>query len=119
MKVFPALGLIVQKLKRMWIGSLRHCKEKRFRIKWPKEPIKASGVYFTYDQKVLKEKNFIEQLDSIKKIINILSSRCLSIYGKVAIIKSFLISKFVYVCLLLPTYLNSYGKALTRRQDCQ
>ena len=31
------------------------------------EPIKALGAYFTYDQKLLKEKNFIERLDSIKK----------------------------------------------------
>ena len=77
--------------------------EECFGIKWPKIPIKALGVYFTYDQKLLKEKNFIERLDSIKKLINIWSSRGLSIYGKVTIIKSFLIPKFVYVCLLLLT----------------
>ena len=57
----------------------------------------------TYDLKLLKEKNFIERLDSIKKLINIWSSRGLSIYGKVTIIKSFLIPKFVYVCSVLPT----------------
>ena len=54
----------------MRIGSKRHYKEKPFGIKWPDEPIKALGVYFTYDQKLLKEKNFIERLDSIKKLIN-------------------------------------------------
>ena len=87
----------------MWIGSLKESKEEYFGIKWPKIPIKALGVYFTYDQKLLKEKNFIERLDSIKKLINIWSSRGLFIYGKVTIIKSFLIPKFVYVCSLLPT----------------
>jgi len=87
----------------MWIGSLKESKEEYFGIKWPKIPIKALGVYFTYDQKLLKEKNFIERLDSIKKLINIWSSRGLSIYGKVTIIKSFLIPKFVYICSLLPT----------------
>lgn len=83
----------------MWIGLLKESKEEHFGIKWPKIPIKALGVYFTYDQKLLKEKNFIERLDSIKKLINIWSSRGLSIYGKVTI----LIPKFVYVCSLLPT----------------
>ena len=34
---------------------------------------------------------------------HIWSSRGLSLYGKVTIIKSFLISKFVYVCSILPT----------------
>ena len=83
----------------MWIGLLKESIEEHFGIKWPKIPIKALGVYFTYDQKLLKEKNFIERLDSIKKLINIWSSRGLSIYGKVTI----LIPKFVYVCSLLPT----------------
>ena len=91
------------KTEAMWIGSLKESKEEFFGIKWPKIPIKALGVNFTYDQKLLKEKNFIERLDSIKKLINIWSSRGLSIYGKVTIIKSFLIPKFVYVCSLLPT----------------
>jgi len=87
----------------MWIGSFKESKEEYFGIKWPKIPIKALGVYFTYDQKLLKENNFMERLDSIKKLINIWSSRGLSIYGKVTIIKSFLIPKFVYMCSLLPT----------------
>ena len=78
-------------------------KKKPFGIKWPNEPVKALGVYITYDQKLLKEKNFIERLDSIKKLINIWSARALSIYGKVTIIKSFLIPKYIYVCSILPT----------------
>ena len=34
----------------MWIGSLKSNDEKPFGINWPSEPIKASGVFFTYDQ---------------------------------------------------------------------
>ena len=48
-------------------------------------------------------KNFIERLDSIKKLINIWSARGLSIYSKVTIIKSFLIPKYIYICSILPT----------------
>ena len=93
-----SLKINCSKTEGMWIGSLKESKEEHFGTEWPKIPIKALGVYFTYDQKLLKEKNFIERL-----LINIWSSRGLSIYGKVTIIKSFLIPKFVYVCLLLPT----------------
>ena len=46
--------------------------------------------------------NFIERLDSVKKLINIWSSRGLSLYGKVTIIKSLIILKFVYISSLLP-----------------
>ena len=40
-------------------------------IKWPDEPIKSLGVYYSYDPKLLHDRNFIEKLDSIKKLINI------------------------------------------------
>ena len=83
------LKINCSKTEGMWNGSKRHYKEKPFGIKWPDEPIKALGVHFTYDQKLLKEKNFIERLDSIKKLINIWSTRGLSIYSKVTIIKPF------------------------------
>ena len=32
-------------------------------LKWPEEPIKALGIYYSYDEKLLREKNFIEHLD--------------------------------------------------------
>ena len=86
----------------MWIGSLRNNKSKPFGIKWSGEPIKALGVYYSYDTKLLHEKNFIERLDSVKKLINVWSSRGLSVYGKVTIIKSLIIPKFVYILSLLP-----------------
>ena len=102
-KDISGLKINSTKTEGMWIGASKENKAKPLGIKWPNEPIKALGVYFTYDPKLLKEKNFIERLDSIKKLINIWSSRGLSVYGKVTIIKSFLIPKFVYVCSVLPT----------------
>ena len=51
----------------MWIGSSRSNKLKPFGIKWPDEPIKALGVYYTYDIKLLHEKNYIERLDIVLK----------------------------------------------------
>ena len=88
-KDVSGLKINCTKTEGMWIGASKENKTKPFGIKWPTEPIKALGLYFTYDLKLLKEKNFIERLDSID--------------GKVTIIKSFLIPKFVYVCSLLPT----------------
>ena len=79
-EIISGLKINCSKTEGMWIGSLRNDKAKPFDIKWPDEPIKALGVYFTYNQKLLKEKNFIERLDSVKKLINIWSSRGLSIY---------------------------------------
>ena len=101
-KELSGLRINSSKTEGMWIGSSRSNKLKPFGIKWPDEPIKALGVYYTYDIKLLHEKNFIERLDSVKKLLNIWSSRGLSLYGKVTIIKSLLIPKFVYILSLLP-----------------
>ena len=58
----------------MWIGSTKENKAKPLGVKWPNEPIKALGVYYTYDVKLLREKNFIERLDGIK-ILSIFGPR--------------------------------------------
>ena len=67
-KDVSGLKINCTKTEGMWIGASRENKTKPFGIKWPTKPIKALGLYFTYDLELLKEKNFIERLDSIKKI---------------------------------------------------
>jgi len=72
-------------------------KSKPFGIKWSSPPIKALGVYYSFDTKLLHKKNFVERLDSVKKLVNVWSSRGLSVYAKVTVIKSLIVSKFVYI----------------------
>ena len=79
------------------IGSYRNNHSKPIGIKWPYEPIKALGVYYSYDLALHREKNFIENLDKIKKLLNLWSSRSLLLYGKVTVIQSLVIPKFVYM----------------------
>ena len=50
----------------MWIGSSWGKTLKAFDVKWPKKPIKALGDWYSYDNNLLHEKEFIEGLDSIK-----------------------------------------------------
>ena len=66
-KDVSGLKINCTKTEGMWIGAAKENKTKPFGIKWPTEPIKTLGLYFTYDLKLLKENNFIESLDSIKK----------------------------------------------------
>jgi len=100
-KKLSGLAVNATKTEGMWIGSLRENKTKPFGIKWPNEPIKALGLYYSYDQNYYTRKNLIERLDSVKKLLNIWSARSLSLYGKVTILKSLIIPKFVYVASLL------------------
>ena len=85
------------------MGSLKNGESKPLGIKWPSEPIKALGVFFTYDHKLSHSKNSSEKIVDIKKLINICSSRGLSVYRKVTLIKSLIIPKIIYTPSLLPT----------------
>ena len=95
-KTLSGLDINNSKTEGLWIGSLKGKGIKPLGIKWPSEPIKALGIVFIYDQRLLYEKNFQDRIDSMKKLTNIWSSRRLFVYGRVAIIKSPLISKLVY-----------------------
>ena len=96
------LTINYSKTEGMWIGSCRNNSSKPFRIKWARESIKGLAVHYSYDPILLREKNVIENLDKIKNLLNLWSCRGLSLYGKVTVIKSVVIPKFVYKCSLLP-----------------
>ena len=55
-KKVSGLAINYSKTEGMWIGSNRGNKTKPFGIKWPNEPIKALGIFYKYDQKLLQEK---------------------------------------------------------------
>ena len=67
-------------------------------------------MYFTYDIKLLHEKNFIERLDSIKKLINLWSSRGLSIYGKVTVINKIFANSKICLCIVFTSDPQGIGK---------
>ena len=75
-------------------------------IKWPQDPIKALGIFFTCDKKIAIYEELHGKTRQHKKLINIWSSRGWSLYGKVTIIKSLLLPKVVYTSSLLPTNEN-------------
>ena len=50
-----------------------------------------------------RKKFFYDKLGSLKKILNIWSSRDISIYGKINIVKTLALSKLNFVCSVLDT----------------
>lgn len=91
------LKLNVNKSQGLWLGSRRYSNERLFDVDWPKEPVKALGVYFSYDINAAEEMNFTPKLKQIQTILNIWKSRKLTLSGKILLIKTFALSKFVYL----------------------
>ena len=72
LEVFKKLsGLVINssKTEGMWIRSSRDETSKPFGIKWPDEPIKALSVYYSYDIKLLHEKNIYWEMGQCQKTL--------------------------------------------------
>ena len=71
-------------------------------IKKINKPIKILGVYFTYDSRKRQELIFNEILKSLSKTLKKLQWRHLPLYGKIQIVKTFVIPKFMFRASLIP-----------------
>ena len=84
----------LSKNKAMWIGASKQSLEKPLGLEWC-SGVKTLGIHFSCDQEQVIKQNFHERLKDVQKSINLWSFRSLSLFGKVAIIKSFLIPKLL------------------------
>ena len=91
------------KSEMLWLGSLGQRNDAVLNLKLSDEPIYALGVYFSYNEKLAIKKNFFDKLKQLQKLLNIWSSRDISIYGRINIVKSLAISKLTFICSVLDT----------------
>ena len=94
--LISGLTLNMTKTEAMWIGSDRHRTDKPLQIVWSDQPMKILGVYFGYNTDLSNERNFEDKISKVNKIINMWKQRDLSLIGRIQIIKTFIISQFLY-----------------------
>ena len=97
------LEINLEKSEAMWIGSKKNSKETPLPLKWPDEPIKSLGIFFTYDKEKSVKLNFEVKIEKMKKKMQWWKSRGISVIGKVLLIKSLFISLFIHVFSVLAT----------------
>lgn len=122
---FSGLRIHKRKSEAMWLGSRKHCDETFYNFVWKKK-LKILGVYFCNDKSAsLVEDNWTGRIRNIKRLICAWEKRNLSIVGKICIVKTFLISQFVYImqAFVLPDcVLNEVNtllfRFLWRKRDC-
>ena len=86
----------------MWIGSSRDSTATPLGLTW-RGSVKALGIVFTYNTTVQLQTNFYDKLKDIRTQTRLWSCRGLSLFGKITIIKSFLLPKMLYIFSVLPT----------------
>jgi hypothetical protein len=72
------------------------------KIQWTNDSIKLLGTVIPNDRSTLSELNYSPKLKKIEQIINIWRQRNLTLYGRVQLIKTYLISQIVYLLAVLP-----------------
>ena len=90
-----------------WYPDYKHCKnafieEDGFSITFL-DPICALGTCFSYDRIRCEKENFSNKVNQIKKLFNLWSQRDLTLYGKITIARSLVLSKLIFGCAYLPT----------------
>ena len=73
-----------------------------FNIVWNPSQFKILRVWFTQDLKGCEQINYNEKLSEEKALFNIWSKRLITPLGRVAILKSLILSKLVHLWILLP-----------------
>ncbi len=100
---FSGLMLNVDKTEGMWLGCNRTNQGKPLGIVWPDKPLRILGVYVSYDKEACYQLNFESRIFKAKRIIHMWSSRNLTIFGRIQIVKTFVQSQFLYVSSVIET----------------
>lgn len=99
------LKINIEKTKVVWIGSQINSDSKfceGSNLDWTKESVKILGVNFNNSVRNIWDHNKNEILHKINNILKHWGRRKPTLYGKVIIIKSLAISKFVHLFISLP-----------------
>ena len=98
-------GLILneEKTEAYWLGSLHDSQEdlgiNKYKVN---KPMKILGIFFTYDWQKFLDLNFESIIKSIKKSINAWRWRNVSLLGRIQIIKTFAMPKFMFRASQIP-----------------
>ena len=96
------LKLNAEKTEALWLGTC-HDRDQPLLVGIDKvnKPIKILGVHFTYDLKKKQELNCDETLRSLSETLAGWKWRNLTLYGKIQVVKTFVIPKFMFRASLM------------------
>ena len=99
------LKLNVEKTNAVWLGSMRNSNQKfmpHLNIKWNPPTFKILGIVFTNDLVDCVDINFRDKFLEIKRLYKVWLKRQITPLGRIAVLKSLILSKLIYLWLLLP-----------------
>ena len=71
--------------------------------------VKLLGIYFSYNEEIMKDKNFVRVIKKIEKVLAVWRMRSLTLAGRITVLKSLMFSKIVF-CQFFIKYTKLYHK---------
>lgn len=99
------LKINYEKTANVWLGSMKNAKDKfleHYDMEWNPPKFKILGLWFCNDLEKMAELNFTNKINEIKQLMNVWLQRTSTPLGRVAVLKSLILSKLTYLWMLLP-----------------
>ena len=111
------LKLNYEKTVNAWLGQNKHSNTVYLpdtKMQWNPSKFKLLGIWFTNDLSEITKINTADTFLEVKQLFRIWSKRINTPLGRVAILKSLILSKLIYLWILLP---NPPHKEITELQN--
>jgi len=82
------LKLNIGKTKAIWLGSWRHKVSKPLGLNWTNEPVRALGIFISYNEQENDKKNVARKIDNLNFKLDLWRGRKLSLFGKCLVVKT-------------------------------
>lgn len=103
---YSGLRVNYEKSEIMPLGRIKHQYNKiapECNFRWTGGPIRSLGVDICHRTEDLIKLNYTKALKKMENILKFWGKRYLTLYGKVVVINTFIISQFVYLLSVLPS----------------
>ena len=110
------LKMNTMKTKLIWIGRKRFCKEKlrvNTLLEWGITEFSLLGLVFNVDLDKMVNINYLDAITQSKSVLTNWKKRDLTPFGKITVIKTFIISKFNHLFIALPNPSPEIIKAIS------
>ena len=101
----------------IWLGSRKNSPVQymhHLKMEWNPPKFKVLGMWFTNDLTDCEKMNYNEKFAEIKHLFRIWMKRCITPLGRIAILKSLILSKLTHLWLLLPNPPDDFIDKLQR-----
>ena len=88
---YSSLNINVNKSEISWIGKWKNKADNPNNlnlIDLNKETIKILGIHYSYNKKLMNERNFMKAFSNFKTVLNMWKTRQLTIYGRLEVVRS-------------------------------